>query len=110
MRVTLIHNATAGDGEHTREWVEGLLGGRHDARYLSMDDDDWRAGLAEPADLVVVAGGDGTVASVVTALAGRTTPAAVVPLGSANNIARTLGVADVDPAWLARQSSSSIER
>ncbi len=102
MRVTLIHNTTAGDGEHSREWLLGLLAGRHDARYLSMDNDDWRDGLAAPADLVVVAGGDGTVASAFTALAGRGTPAAVVPLGSANNIARTLGVADVDPAWLAR--------
>jgi diacylglycerol kinase family enzyme len=102
MRVTLIHNATAGDEEHSREWLEGLLDPRDDRSYLSMEDGDWRAALDEPADLVVAAGGDGTVADVFRALAGGAVPVAVVPLGSANNIARSLGVADVDPAWLAR--------
>ncbi|HSJ72842.1 MAG TPA: diacylglycerol kinase family protein [Miltoncostaeaceae bacterium] len=103
MRVTLMHNPGAGKGEHSRGWLESLLAeAGHVVRYQSTKDASWRAALADPADLVVVAGGDGTVAMVLVELAGRGTPAAIVPLGSANNIARTLGVADADPARLAR--------
>ena len=103
MRVTLMHNPNAGEGEHSREWLERLLADAgHEVRYQSTADPGWRDALAEPPDLVVVAGGDGTVGIVLTELAGRGVPAAIVPLGSANNIAGTLGVADADPAWLAR--------
>src|SRR4030095_11007921 len=44
------------------------------------------------ADFVVVGGGDGTVSSVARAMAGAATPIAVLPLGTANNIAKCLGV------------------
>lgn len=43
------------------------------------------------ADLIVAAGGDGTVASVARAMAGHDIPLAVLPLGTANNIAQSLG-------------------
>ncbi|MEZ5289166.1 MAG: diacylglycerol kinase family protein [Vicinamibacterales bacterium] len=45
----------------------------------------------QAADVVVAAGGDGTVASVARAVAGRSIPLAVLPLGTANNIAISLG-------------------
>ena len=48
--------------------------------------------LKKPGDLVVVAGGDGTVGKVGRRMIGRPTPIAILPLGTANNIARTLGV------------------
>jgi diacylglycerol kinase family enzyme len=48
-------------------------------------------------DLIVAVGGDGTVASVARAVAGHDTPLAVLPLGTANNIALGLGcVAPMD--------------
>jgi diacylglycerol kinase (ATP) len=61
--------------------------------------------LQEPADLIVAAGGDGTVRKVATELAETSaspTPFAVVPLGTANNFARALGIRD-DLASRARQ-------
>jgi diacylglycerol kinase family enzyme len=103
VRVTLIHKPGAGEGEHSRAELEEVLAGAgHEVRYQPTDDPRWAEALAEPADLVVAAGGDGTVGSILTALAGCGIPVAIVPLGSANNIARTLGVDGVDPARLGR--------
>jgi hypothetical protein len=48
--------------------------------------------LDKRADLVAVAGGDGTVASVARRMVGRGIPVAVLPMGTANNIARSLGL------------------
>jgi diacylglycerol kinase (ATP) len=103
VRVTLMHNPTAGDEEHSREGLTSLLtDAGHDVRYQSVKDDGWEAALAGPIDLVVVAGGDGTVRRVFKQLAGSAVAAAVLPFGSANNVARTLGLADEDSARLAR--------
>ncbi len=43
-------------------------------------------------DRVVVAGGDGSLNAAVQALVGTGLPLAVLPLGTANNLARTLGI------------------
>jgi YegS/Rv2252/BmrU family lipid kinase len=44
------------------------------------------------ADVVVAAGGDGTVSSVASALTGRPTPLGVLPLGTWNHFARDAGI------------------
>lgn len=51
-----------------------------------------RAALAEGVDLVVVAGGDGTVRECAGTLAGTGVPLAVVPSGTGNLLARNLGL------------------
>lgn len=54
---------------------------------------------ASEADLVVVGGGDGTLSAAVAALVETHLPLGIVPLGTANNVARTLGIpADVPRA------------
>jgi diacylglycerol kinase family enzyme len=50
-------------------------------------DTDTRTLVESGADLVVVAGGDGTVAAAARTLAGRRLPLAILPVGTANNIA-----------------------
>jgi hypothetical protein len=62
-------------------------------RYQSSHDDQWSAALQEPADLVVAAGGDGTVGRVARRMIRRGVPMTAISLGTANNIARSLGVA-----------------
>src|SRR4051812_4290237 len=66
----------------------------HKVRYRSSKEDDWKRSLKKPADLIVVAGGDGTVGKVARRMVGRGVPMSVLPSGTANNIARTLGLVD----------------
>lgn len=104
MRVTLIHNPGAGRTDHRGkdELVALVEGAGHAVRYQSSKDDDWEEALDEPADLVVAAGGDGTVGRVARRMVGRNVPISALPAGTANNIARTLGLVDRSPEELAR--------
>jgi diacylglycerol kinase (ATP) len=94
VRVTLIHNPSAGStGKDDARKLEKLLGrAGHDVRYVSSKDDPWKRALKKDADLVVVAGGDGTVGRVTRRMVGRGVPVTVLPSGTANNIARTFGL------------------
>jgi diacylglycerol kinase (ATP) len=101
VRLILLHNPTSGEEEHGRRDLERLLeSAGHEVTYRSLKDDDWADVLAEPRDLIVVAGGDGSVRKVFTALDGGSTTATLFPTGSANNIARTLGYETDDPTRL----------
>ncbi len=99
MRVTLIYNPKAGANEQTSldEVLARIREAGHAVTCQSAKDDDWDKALEIPADLVAVAGGDGTVGAVATRLAGRRVPIAVLPVGTANNISRVLGLADTTP-------------
>lgn len=97
MRVTVIHNVGAGsdDSPDAETLLRLLRAAGHTVRYQPSSERDWAAALDAPADLVAVAGGDGTVGRVAKKLIGRNIPLAPLPLGTANNIARTLGLCDV---------------
>jgi diacylglycerol kinase family enzyme len=64
-------------------------------QYQSADDALWPAILDAPADLIAIAGGDGTVGRVAKTLIGRDLALAPLPLGTANNIAKTLGLSEL---------------
>ncbi len=95
MRVTLIHNPDAGAQRrtHREDLLRLLCAQGHEVRYQSAKGENWPVVLAEPADLVAVAGGDGTVARVAQRMGGSALPLALLPAGTANNIARALGMA-----------------
>lgn len=94
IKVTLIHNPSAGKEKQSEDDLVKLLKkAGHKVRYQSSKDKKWQKALKEPGDVVAVAGGDGTVGKVARRMIGRPTPIAVLPLGTANNIATSLGIA-----------------
>ncbi len=102
MRLVIVHNPSAGDGTEGDE-IERVARRHGHTPTLVDTGDGWADQVrGASADLVVVAGGDGTVRGVVTTLAQRGhdtgCPLAVLPLGTANNIARSLEL-DVDDPW-----------
>jgi diacylglycerol kinase family enzyme len=97
VRVTLIHNPGAGDDDQPDgDALTALVrAAGHAVRYQPCEDKTWTAALEEPADIVAVAGGDGTVGRVAKKLIGRNLPVAPLPLGTANNISKTLGLTEL---------------
>src|SRR5918992_4788340 len=93
MRVTVVHNPQAGEGSYSREeLLAALRDSGFKARYQSTKEDGWHRVLEGPGDFVIAAGGDGTVAKVAKRIAGRGVPLAILPVGTANNIASAFGV------------------
>ena len=96
MRVTLIYNPNAGSNQQPSE--DDLIGlirkAGHTVFRRSSKHNDLDKALEDPGEVVVVAGGDGTVGMVAKKLIGKSPAIAVLPMGTANNIATTLGIMD----------------
>ncbi|NOT44934.1 MAG: hypothetical protein HOP14_10075 [Acidobacteria bacterium] len=92
MKVTLIHNDSSGRAISLEQIGETLTRHGHELAHVLGEDADVAQHLAdEHPEVVLAAGGDGTVAAAARALAGQAVPLAILPLGTANNIARSLG-------------------
>lgn len=95
MQTTLIYNPHSGIGLKPRpeEIMNALRRIGHEPVYVpTSKETDLSHALEDVQDLVVVAGGDGTIKAVATRLLDRNIPIAPVPLGTVNNIARILGL------------------
>jgi diacylglycerol kinase family enzyme len=95
VRALLCHNLNAGHkGGHDRDSIESALKlAGYDVRYASVKDDDFADAFKKSIDVIVAAGGDGTISRVLTTIPDRSIPVAILPLGTANNFARSLGIA-----------------
>jgi diacylglycerol kinase family enzyme len=111
MRALLVHNPTAGSGRPTGdELLEALDKAGFSTTYCSTKNGDLEEALAQPADMVIVAGGDGTVAKVARALEDRKTLVAILPFGTANNIAHCLGIAGKPMELIAALRGAPVKR
>ncbi len=105
-KVTLLHNPAAGGEDHNKKELKSLVTGNgFECRYFSTKEKGWKD-FNNGSDLVAIAGGDGTVRKAIKSLLKRNkarpddsvgredhfSPIAVIPLGTANNIATTLGI------------------
>jgi diacylglycerol kinase (ATP) len=93
MQATLIYNPNAGTiGQLSPDkMLDALKQAGYDPIYFpTLQENDLDHALAEAKDLVVVAGGDGSIRAVVTRLLGKDIRITPIPLGTANNLARML--------------------
>ena len=92
MHVTLLHNPNAGRGKATADDLIGLIRkAGYDVTYVSIKG-DYKTALRTPGDFIAIAGGDGTVEKVGRRMAGAGVLLAILPLGTANNIANALDI------------------
>lgn len=100
-RICLVANKKSGQNSRDAEAIERAMTALgEEAWRLDWDTDAPMAGvidraIGEGAEIVVAAGGDGTVMAVADALQGRDVPMAVLPLGTFNFFARGLGLSEV---------------
>ena len=98
--VAVILNAASGAGaaEDLAERLTGFFtaAGRECAITLAQSGEELsgatRAAVTSGASLVVAGGGDGTVSTVASVLAGGNIPLGILPLGTLNHFARDLGL------------------
>jgi diacylglycerol kinase (ATP) len=101
MKIALIHNPNAFRGEADGTVLRRVFErAGHDVAYVSTEEPDWRRVVSPEIARAVIVGGDGTVQSVAPTLKG--TPFAILPFGTANNIAQCLHQTS-DPELLASQ-------
>lgn len=99
----LIHNPQAGEGDDlTNELIAALDNAGYDCSYSSTKEEGWEK-LSSPIDLIVVAGGDGTIRKTALELMHKRLPIGLIPMGTANNIAKTLHIegtfAEIIAGW-----------
>lgn len=103
MRGCLIFNPRAGSADRVKDFLTHLTGAvRWEVRVVPTEDDvrrlrdDLSEGLY---DRLIVGGGDGTLGRVVRALAPDFPPVdvALLPFGTGNDFARSLGLEDEEP-------------
>lgn len=92
-RVALFHNRGAGEADHAaEELVTTIEAGGWAVTYFDTKRCDIAHALEDLYDVLAVAGGDGTVRKVALAARPNGPPIAILPFGTANNIANTLGI------------------
>jgi diacylglycerol kinase family enzyme len=96
MRVCLYWNPGAGDQVPRDHITRAIRDAGHEVAGVLRHKEDVTTALDMHVDALAVAGGDGTVGRAARALAGRNLPIAILPLGTANNIANSLAIA-ADP-------------
>ncbi len=104
-QVRLLHNPSAGDEEHSMEHLAEMIEkSGFECKYSSVKKKGWKE-FENGLEILAIAGGDGTVRKVVKAMLSRKMhekiwPIGLIPLGTANNIGKTLGLAGKGPEHL----------
>lgn len=111
MKIILLYNPSAGTEEFDLAEVIGSLE-RQGARVLAQNtkEDGYRDIFKLNYDLVLIAGGDGTVEKILLDLRESKIPISLLPAGNANNIAGSLGIAGFYPDTVKRFEAGSFRK
>ena len=93
MRAVVFHNPGSGANYDKEDILAALKLANIEATYVSTKEDDLDDAFKKAADVYIAAGGDGTIRKVVEKIRKGKAPLAILPLGTANNVARSLGIA-----------------
>lgn len=94
----VIHNPTAGKKHISKEEImNALKDNGSEIAYISTEEPEWEKSLESGPEIVYVAGGDGTVHKVATAIINRESGTGnpkihIIPTGTANNMAKSLNI------------------
>lgn len=96
-----IVNPAAGRGAAAAKWERAAVG------LSGLGETIWTEGRGHATEIartanaerIYVAGGDGTVSEVVTALAGTSTEVVIAPFGTGNDLARSLNIPREPETW-----------
>ena len=91
MELIVLHNPEAGGAGSNAHEIDRLLRDAGHNPRIESSKFKWPQVMREPAEAYVAAGGDGTVHKVLRAVQGRNVPIAILPLGTANNVAHSFG-------------------
>lgn len=97
MKTKLLHNPSAGTEQYTKEELVSIVQSEgFSCSYASTNMKNWNE-IDQDTDFIIIAGGDGTIREVAEALlsgefSGKKLPVALLPMGTANNFAKTLGI------------------
>ena len=110
LRAKLIFNAISGRSEESPHQLAEILNEMQNQYilpevYMVRPDSQVEAvvhsAIKGGIKLIVVAGGDGTIDSVVGAMIGRSATLGIIPIGTRNNLAYNLGIPDTIPGAIA---------
>lgn len=108
MRICLFWNQTAGEGVSADSLTHLITGAGHTVTRVVDDVAQLPHHLDSAIDCVVAAGGDGTIARVGRSLAGGDIPMAILPMGTANNIAASLAIEGTPEQLIAKWADHRI--
>ena len=111
MKAILFHNPNSGSGDHSVDELTAILRlAGYDVTYCSTKTRGFKAALKKSFDLAVAAGGDGTVGKVLKGIRDRSMPVGIWPLGTANNIATSLGISGTPHEIAANWSPTRVRK
>lgn len=106
LRAKLIYNAIAGRSDESPQQLADILTEMQNSNILtevymvnpnSQVEPVVRSAIRGGINLIVVAGGDGTIDSVTGAMIGSSATLGIIPTGTRNNLAFNLGIPDTIP-------------
>lgn len=114
-RAIVLHNPGAGEGETSkRELIAKIQSAGFECSYSSTKEFRWENIETAKTDFLILAGGDGTVRKVAEELLVRKViekkmPLALLPMGTANNIAKTLGIRGTADEIIAQWRTANVK-